>query len=56
MMTYAWTLQWILLNPSRKPGSSTHTMAYILALLNQLTPEQQLYAELSWADPIGTIQ
>jgi hypothetical protein len=35
-----------------KPVVRGITRNYILALVKQLTPEQALYAEIRWRDPI----
>ena len=48
MMTWAWTLQWVLMNPNRKPDSSDYTGQYITALVKQLTPWEYNYSELMW--------
>lgn len=48
MMTWAWTLQWVLLNPARKPDLSDNTGRYIKALVLQLTPWEYNYSELMW--------
>lgn len=56
MMTWAWTYGWTLLNQDRKVASSAYTKAYLMLLVNNLTPAQQLYAEISWADPIVNVQ
>jgi hypothetical protein len=51
MMTYAWTLT-LCFDENLKPVVRGITRNYILALVKQLTPEQALYAETRWRDPI----
>ena len=53
MMTFSWTLQWILSNAEGRPTANQYTMAYVAALCRQLTPAQYLYAELRWRNPLG---
>lgn len=52
MMTWAWTLQWALMNEHRKPDFTSLTGAYLLQLAKQLTPWEYLYSEIMWRDPI----
>jgi hypothetical protein len=53
LMTYGWTFNWILLNEAMKPTANEYTMSYIVALLKNLTPKQQLYAEICFRNPLG---
>ena len=53
MMTFAWTLQLILTEAEGRPTANERTMVYVAALCRQLTPEQYLYAELRWRDPLA---
>ena len=53
MMTFAWTLQWILSDAEGRPMANERTMAYIAELCKQLTPEQYIYAEIRWRDPLA---
>lgn len=48
MMTWAWTLQWTLLNPNNKPTGNRRTMKYIDQLVMQLTAWEYNYSELMW--------
>lgn len=48
MMTWAWTLQWTLLNPHTKTSGNKRTMDYISQLVMQLTPWEYNYSELMW--------
>ena len=48
MMTWAWTLQWTLMNPERKPDPKSITAEYITQLVKQLTPWEYNYSELMW--------
>ena len=52
-MTYGWTFNWILFNEAMKPTANEYTMSYIIALLKNLSPKQQLYAEIRFRDPLG---
>lgn len=47
-MTWAWTLQWTLLNPAGKPTGSDRTMDYIGQLVMGLSPWEYNYSELMW--------
>jgi len=53
MMLFAWTLQWILSDAEGRPMANDETMEYVAQLAAQLTPEQYLYCELRWRDPLG---
>lgn len=48
MMTWAWTLQWMLLNEFGRPMGSGLTMLYVRELASQLTPWEYNYSELMW--------
>lgn len=52
MMTWAWTLTWVLLNPARKPDPKGITAQYLVQLVGQLSPWEYLYSEIVWSDPI----
>lgn len=48
MMTWAWSLQWTLLNPNGKPTGDDRTMDYIEQLATELTSWEYNYSELMW--------
>ena len=47
-MTWAWSLQWTLLNPNGKPTGNVSTMNYIEQLAMDLTSWEYNYSELMW--------
>ena len=53
MMTFAWTLQWILKGSAGRPTANDETMKYVAQLAAQLTQKQYLYAEIRWRDPLA---
>lgn len=55
MMLFAWTYQWVLLNPDRRPKANQRTLKYLVQLCNQLNPKQQLWLEMIWAEPINEL-